>query len=112
MNMEIHYTIDTQDEINNTVGKILCLPETIDTLVIEVEVWASQGYAGTYWQPEELPNMEIENYVITKIYNEHGHGLNITPKQSALIEHLIDNNWLEDLCWDCLEANQEDVGDY
>ncbi len=62
--------------------------------------------------PEELPSIEVENLVITKIYNEQGRGLNITPAQSKLLEELIDNSILEEKIWDCLEANQEDVGDY
>ena len=109
---EIDYILTTEQEIDNTVGKLLCLPEEISSFLIEVEVSAYSGYAGNYWMPVELPSIEVENLVITKIYNEQGRGLNITPAQSKLLEELIDNSILEEKIWDCLEANQEDVGDY
>ena len=112
MNIEVHYNVEAQDELDNKIGKLLCIPEWFSSMVVDTEVWASMGYAGTYWQPEELPNMEIENLVVTIIHNEEGHGIKITPKQSALIEHLIDSSTFEDNCWDCLVCSQEDVGDY
>ena len=112
MIIEIDYILTTEQEIDNTVGKLLSIPDEISSLVLEVEVWATQGYSGTMWEPEELPNIEVENLVITKVYNEHGNAINITPEQSKLVEALIDNDRLEDLVWDYLEVSQEDVGDY
>lgn len=112
MIIEIDYMLTAEQEIDNTVGKRLDLTDEISSLLLEVEVWASRGYAGTMWQPEELPSMEVENLVITKVYNEHGNAIVITPEQFALIEDLINNDRLEDLVWAYLEVSQEDVGDY
>ena len=112
MIIEIDYILLTEQEIDNTVGKLLSIPDEISSLVIEVEVWATQGYAGTMWQPEEFPSIELENGLITKVYNEQGRAINITPEQSEILEQLIDNDTVEQLVWNCLECQQEDVGDY
>lgn len=112
MIIEIDYNLSTEQEIDNTVGKLLSIPDEISSLLIEVEFSAYNGYAGTMWQPEELPNVELENLVITKVYNEHGNAISITPEQSKLVEALINNDRLEDLIWNYLECQQEDVGDY
>lgn len=113
MIIEIDYTaISGEDEENNVIGKLLCLPEWFSSMTIEVEAQATRGYAGTYWQPEEYPEMNVENLVVTRIHNEYGRGIKITPKQSLLIEHLLDDKTVENYCWDCLACAQEDVGDY
>jgi len=109
---EIDYMLTTEQEIDNTVGKLLCLPEEISSFLIEVEVSAYRGFGGSFCEPIESPSIEVENLVITKIYNEQGRAISITPAQSKLLEELIDNSILEEKIWDCLEANQEDVGDY
>jgi hypothetical protein len=49
---------------------------------------------------------------ITKVYNEQGNAISITPEQSKLVEEVINNDRLEDLIWNYLECQQEDVGDY
>jgi len=112
MIIEIDYNLTASQEIDNTVGKRLDISDEISSLLVEVEFSAYKGYAGSYWEPEELPSMEVENLVITKIYNEHGNAISITPEQSKLLEDLIDNSDLEDKVWDYLTASQEDVGDY
>lgn len=112
MIIEIDYTLTASQEIDNTVGKRLGIADEISSLLVEVEFSAYRGYAGNYWIPEELPSMEVENLVITKVYNEHGNAISITPEQSKLLEELIDNSDVEDKVWDYLEASQEDVGDY
>jgi hypothetical protein len=112
MIIEIDYMLTTEQEIDNSIGKLLCPPEEFSSLLIEVEFSAYNGYAGTMWQPEELPSVELENLVITKVYNEQGNAISITPEQSKLVEEVINNDRLEDLVWDYLECQQEDVGDY
>ena len=112
MIIEIDYNLTTKQEIDNTVGKRLNIADEISSLLVEVEFSAYKGWAGSYWEPEELPSMEVENLDITKVYNEHGNAISITPAQSKLLEDLIDNSDLEDKVWDYLTASQEDVGDY
>jgi hypothetical protein len=112
MIIEIDYNLSTEQEIDNSIGKLLCLPEEFSSLLIEVEFSAYAGYAGTMWQPEEFPSIELENGLITKVYNEQGRAINITPEQSEILEQLIDNDTVEQLVWNYLECQQEDVGDY
>lgn len=112
MIIEIDYMLSTEQEIDNSIGKLLCLPEEFSSLLIEVEFSAYAGYAGTMWQPEEFPSIELENGLITKVYNEQGRAINITPEQSEILEQLIDNDMVEQLVWNYLECQQEDVGDY
>lgn len=112
MLMELYINCTESQELDNTIGKLLCLPEWFSGLEYEVDAYASAGWAGNYYEPEELPELNVNDAVITKVYNELGKGIKVTKKQSELLDHLVTKDEFEDACWNYLEANQEDVGDY
>jgi len=111
MIMELYIGLDIDQERNNTIGKLLCLPEWFDGVEVIVDGFGTAGYKGSYYEPEEYPELVINDVAITRVFNEHGHGIKLTGKQGLILDELVCEK-LEDACWDYLEASQEDVGDY
>jgi hypothetical protein len=112
MIMELYIPLIEEQELNNTIGKLLCLPEWFSGVEVEVDGYGTAGYKGSYYEPEEYPELVVNDYKITKVYNENGTGVKLTTKQANLVDTIIDKEQFEDYCWSYLEANQEDVGDY
>lgn len=111
MIMELYIGLDTQEELNNTIGKLLAIPEWFDGVEVIVDGYGTAGWCGSHTEPEEYPELVINDVTITRVFNEYGHGIKLNDKQASLLDDLV-NDKLEDACWDYLEANQEDIGDY
>lgn len=112
MIMELYINCTARQENDNTIGKLLCLPEWFSGLEYKVDAYATAGWCGSNYEPEEYPELNVNDAVIVKVYNELGKGIKITKKQADILDHLVSRDLIEDACWDYLECQQEDVGDY
>lgn len=99
---EIYQAVSLEDEVNNTIGTTLALPKFFTGLIIECELSGTSGRAGTWHDPEEYPELYIDDLVITHIEDEDGVNHKITKKQSKMLEHMIDDGKFEEQCWDAV----------
>lgn len=112
MIMELYIGLDAEEEQLNVIGKLLAIPQWFDGVEVEVDGFGTTGWKGSYYEPEEYPELVVNSVYITKAFNEHGNGVKLTDKQVTKLEFILDYKVIEDKCWDYLEANQEDIGDY
>lgn len=103
---EVYQSVTMEDEIDNTIGRLLCLPSFFSSFTMEVDASFYAGYAGNYFNPQEYPEVSVNELVITSIDDDvTGRQWKINKVQSALIEKLINDEKLEDSLWECHNDN-------
>ena len=100
--IEVFNNIKEVDIENNTIGKLLCIPKFFSSVTIECYAYGSAGKPQTWYEPEEYPELNVEDVVILTIDDEDGIEHRINKAQSKLIEHVIDDVSFEDSVWDIL----------
>ena len=100
--LEIYHAVSQENQWNNVIGTKLVLPKFCYSLIVEVEASGSMGRAGTWFDPEEYPELCIDDLVITHVEDEDGVLHKITKKQSKQLEYMIDDSKFEDECWDSI----------
>lgn len=116
--MNVDYTLSTQDEDKDTVGYALGLSTKdheagICDISVTAEYTYHSGAPQTYWQPEEYSYYEIEDFYIAGYYGENGKVVPITKEQSDMLLNLkpslIDTDKLTDIISDRhTDLDQED----
>ena len=95
-------------DMDNEVSRIMAIPQELYSLNVEVDYSISPYRAATLYDPPEYAEVELYDIRIVEVECDGGF-FRITKKQSEMIEHLVEWNFIEEYCF---EDNKGWTDDY
>ena len=101
------YYWDCDEEISQEMSKLLCIPQEVIGLNVEIEYRYIPGWPGSHWEPPEYEEIELLSILVTNVETSTGE-FKINAHQSDLIDYLVDWEVIEDFCFRNHKAEEED----
>jgi hypothetical protein len=104
--------LDVTEEQSLLIAKTLCLPFEYGSVFCIADYECHKGWRGSYEEPPEPEEVEINNCYISELYDTNGNVCNLTYSESVLLNNVIE--WivnpleLETKCFEHHEAEEDD----
>lgn len=100
---------DIRDE-SEEVAKLLCIPQELEYLNLEVDYHVTKEFRGSYDEPPEPAEVEFEtDPVICSVETSTGSFIPTTKQIRYILMDLLDYTRIEELCW---EDHKQELDDW